>query len=574
MRASVPVLSMALLAWATVLVTDADEVVGAPEFPAAAVVACSAGDLALTFDDGPRVPHTAAVLDVLRARGVSATFFMTGPAASRYPATVWRVADEGHVAANHTWSHASLTGLSDDAIRRELTATSDAIQRGGAPRPTLMRPPYGATNDRVRAVVAGMGMGHVKWTVDPQDWRTGRSAATIAQLTLSALHRSAIVLLHDGTANAGSTVAALPSIIDGARSRGYCFGSLDRTGQVVPAVPALRIDDARVTEGSNGLSPMTFVLSLSVPTSGQVAVNWATEDGSARAGLDYVAASGTVRFPPGSTTATVQVQVVGDRLDEHDERLRVRLSAPVGARPSRALARGTIVDDDPLVGVLVGDGTAVESVSPAVARVRIERPSGKRVVVEVATRDGTGRAGTDYVPKRKTIAFRPGVTERFVAIALIDRPGINGARDFQLAITGLRHAEVRRAAGTVTIRDDPRPRVSTADVTVKENGRRGYAAVKVRLSSTTKRTVEVPFATASGRAVAGVHFIPVEGTLVFGPGTVVRTVRVPIIDDDVHTGDLTFRVVLDQPVNAERARPGAARVTILDDDHPAGGPDP
>jgi peptidoglycan/xylan/chitin deacetylase (PgdA/CDA1 family) len=198
---------------------------------------CSAGLVALTFDDGPHLTYTKQVLDHLKARGAVATFFPTGSLVTARGHLVRRMGAEGHRVANHTYQHERLTSLSDSAIRSTVNRTDTAVRAAGATPLRLVRPPYGATSARVRQALAAGGYGHILWTVDPQDWRS-ISAATIRSRVLGNLHRNAVILLHDGTGNAHQTVAALPGIIDGIRSRGYCLGLLDANGRVIaPATP-------------------------------------------------------------------------------------------------------------------------------------------------------------------------------------------------------------------------------------------------------------------------------------------------------------------------------------------------
>jgi hypothetical protein len=101
-----------------------------------------------------------------------------------------------------------------------------------------------------------------------------------------------------------------------------------------------------VTEGNVGTTTAIFTVTLS-PASGQTAtVNYATADGTATAGLDYVAGSGTVTFPPGSTSQPVSVSVIGDTLFEGDETFFVNLSGAVNANIVDGQGVGTILDDD------------------------------------------------------------------------------------------------------------------------------------------------------------------------------------------------------------------------------------
>jgi peptidoglycan/xylan/chitin deacetylase (PgdA/CDA1 family) len=203
--------------------------------PSAAVTACGSGHVALTFDDGPHSGYTAPILDVLAIKKVPATFFVLGVNVDARPALVRRQGDAGHVVANHTYQHERLTALSDAAIVRTVERTHTAITRAGAQAVRLVRPPYGATDSRVRAVLTQAGYGQVLWTVDPRDWERG--ATEIRSRVLANLHDGAIVLLHDGVANSRETLATLPSLIDGIRSRGYCFATLDARGRLVPPAP-------------------------------------------------------------------------------------------------------------------------------------------------------------------------------------------------------------------------------------------------------------------------------------------------------------------------------------------------
>jgi peptidoglycan-N-acetylglucosamine deacetylase len=199
--------------------------------PAEASNRCPSGVVALTFDDGPHATYTRPVLDHLAARSAVATFFPIGSQIAARPALVRRMTADGHRVANHTYHHERLTSLSDAAIRSTADRTTAAVRNAGATPLKLVRPPYGATDRRVRSALSAGGYGHVRWTVDPQDWRS-ISASTIQSRVLANLHPNAVILLHDGSSNSAQTVVALPSIIDGIRNRGYCLGLLDDDGRV------------------------------------------------------------------------------------------------------------------------------------------------------------------------------------------------------------------------------------------------------------------------------------------------------------------------------------------------------
>jgi peptidoglycan-N-acetylglucosamine deacetylase len=202
-----------------------------PDGPAAqAAEPCPSGPVALTFDDGPHATYTPQVLDVLAGRHARATFFVVGQQVAARPELLIRTAREGHIIANHSWAHERLPGLSDSQIASTLTRTSDLIQQLTGHRPPLMRPPYGAIDGRVARVVGSVGLLPVLWDIDTSDY-AGIGPDEIVRRALSQLHAGAVVLLHDGVARSGDTVAALPRIIDEARARGFCFASSTRPAE-------------------------------------------------------------------------------------------------------------------------------------------------------------------------------------------------------------------------------------------------------------------------------------------------------------------------------------------------------
>ena len=112
------------------------------------------------------------------------------------------------------------------------------------------------------------------------------------------------------------------------------------------AMPAASIGDATVTEGNAGTTPAVFDVTLTNPSAFSTTVDWATADGTATAGTDYAAASGTLTFLPGETSAQVSVDVLGDATVELDESFSVTLSNPGGMTIAGATGTGTITDDD------------------------------------------------------------------------------------------------------------------------------------------------------------------------------------------------------------------------------------
>lgn len=190
--------------------------------------------VALTFDGGASDAGLAAILATLAAEQVPATFFVTGDFARRYPMSVAQIGAAGHLVANHSDSHEHYPALTDVEIAADLAAAQEAIVAAGAvPARPWFRFPYGdRTAADVRAVNAA-GFVPVRWTVDTLGWKGtggGVSAATVVDRVLAAALPGEIVLMHCGAnPDDGTTLDAdaLPAVIDGLRSAGYGFVTLD-----------------------------------------------------------------------------------------------------------------------------------------------------------------------------------------------------------------------------------------------------------------------------------------------------------------------------------------------------------
>jgi peptidoglycan-N-acetylglucosamine deacetylase len=182
----------------------------------------SAMTVALTFDDGPSATYTPQVLDVLANHQVKATFCLVGTQARRFPALVRRIVADGHALCNHSMNHDNLSTWTDDQIRADLAATTEAIQTAapGAPVP-YFRAPYGSWG-RSAVVAAELGMARLGWTVDPRDWsRPGVDA--IVQAVHAQLRPGGVVLMHDAGGDRSQTVRALDLLIPQLAEAGWTF---------------------------------------------------------------------------------------------------------------------------------------------------------------------------------------------------------------------------------------------------------------------------------------------------------------------------------------------------------------
>ncbi len=131
----------------------------------------------------------------------------------------------------------------------------------------------------------------------------------------------------------------------GSTPANYLLNGAPLGGAPAP-LPSLSIGDVAQAEGNSGTTNFTFSVLLSAPSAAPVTVNYSTVDGTAQAGSDYQAVSGTITFAPGQTSRQITVQVLGDSVSEANETFSVKLSSPSGATLARAQATGTILNDD------------------------------------------------------------------------------------------------------------------------------------------------------------------------------------------------------------------------------------
>ncbi len=174
--------------------------------------------VALTFDDGPS-SYTPGFLDVLHDKHAVGTFFEVGQEMPGRAGTMRRILREGSELGNHTMHHATFPGYA------EIAGASSLAEAYTHFRPCLFRPPGGGVDSAVISTAAALGMRTVTWDVDPSDWTNPGSGAVYSRI-VGAARPGSIILMHDGGGYRGGTLAALPSIIDTLRGRGYRFATV------------------------------------------------------------------------------------------------------------------------------------------------------------------------------------------------------------------------------------------------------------------------------------------------------------------------------------------------------------
>ncbi|MEU1735081.1 polysaccharide deacetylase family protein [Streptosporangium sp. NPDC020145] len=174
--------------------------------------------VALTYDDGPG-PGTGKLLDALNAQRARATFFAVGTNSIAHTALLRRIMREGHLVGDHTWSHRDLTTLDDSRMGDQFGRAQCTLGRAVGRHPGLVRPPYGAVNDRVPPVARQYRLALVRWNVDAKDLQT-RDPKAVADRVVSQTRPGSIVLMHDV---GGTAAKATPEILRRLRDKGYTF---------------------------------------------------------------------------------------------------------------------------------------------------------------------------------------------------------------------------------------------------------------------------------------------------------------------------------------------------------------
>ena len=314
-----------------------------------------------------------------------------------------------------------------------------------------------------------------------------------------------------------------------------------RTGVIRSALPLLSVADAQAAEGAT----LAFTVTLTPAASGEVTVDWATADGTATAGSDYTAASGTLTFAAGETQMSVEVAATADDAEEAPETLTLTLSNPTGARLGDGEATGTVSDPGPapLTGSFSSvppehDGTTAFLLNLAFS----EAPDG---LSYKTVRDTLFTVTGATVSRARRLS--PPSNERF---EMTLAPDGNDAVTLALAAlpacgeTGsVCTADGRALAGPLTVTVPGPAALSVADASVDE-GPGVTLDFAVTLDRERHAAVTVDYATSDGTATAGSDYTAASGTLTFASGETSKTVSVAVLDDSHDEGSETMTLTL------------------------------
>ncbi|PIR76217.1 MAG: hypothetical protein COU32_03020 [Candidatus Magasanikbacteria bacterium CG10_big_fil_rev_8_21_14_0_10_42_10] len=188
--------------------------------------------VALTFDDGPNGTYTEQVLDILEREQIHATFFLIGKNAEAYPDIVKRIASDGDVIGNHSYSHSFfLPFYQEKKAEQELALTNTIITDETGVTPTLFRPPHGWKTPHLLHAARKEGLTVVTWNDMTIDYVAYVKSGKIAKEILEGVKPGSIIVLHDGLnllsdIDRRQTIDALEVIIKTLKEEGYSFVTL------------------------------------------------------------------------------------------------------------------------------------------------------------------------------------------------------------------------------------------------------------------------------------------------------------------------------------------------------------
>ena len=348
------------------------------------------------------------------------------------------------------------------------------------------------------------------------------------------------------------------------------------------SVGNISISDVTIAEGNAGTSIATFTVTR---TGGTAAfdVNYATADGTATAGSDYVAQpTGTVSFAAGDLTKTISVTINGDTTVEPDETFFVNLlGATNGGTIVKSQGVGTIANDDSVGNISISDVTIAEgNAGTLIATFTVTRTGGTAAFdVNYATADGTATAGSDYVAQPTgTVSFAAGDLTKTISVTINGDTTVEPDETFFVNLLGATNGgTIVKSQGVGTIANDDSAggvgNISINDVVITE-GNSGTKVATFTVSHTGSAAFSVNYATANSTATAGTSgdYLATSGTLNFADGTSTQTVSVTIRGDTIYEPNETFFVNLTGATNGGIIAKSAGLGTIANDDTAPIGP--
>lgn len=329
-----------------------------------------------------------------------------------------------------------------------------------------------------------------------------------------------------------------------------------------------------VNEGeTKGVIKIQLTSSATSPLS----VGYTIHDGTAALGQDYQGnPTGTVTFNSGESNKSIEIPINNDSIDEEDETVTVALSNPTSGLQLSEAANATLVIKDNDNPPLVQWSTTAFSVNEnddsgqALLMVHLSVASGRPVSITYSVSDETATVERDYQVPASTLSFKPGETNKSVAVELLNDTLPEGNETLKVQLTGATNANLGAIQSAELIINDedglPSVYLAATTLTVLENSVGGTAVVTVTLNTPASEPITVDYLTSDGSATAGSDYVAASGQLNFAPGELAKSFAIALMDDDQPEVSESINVRLVNSTNATVGAPASATLMILDND--------
>ena len=319
-----------------------------------------------------------------------------------------------------------------------------------------------------------------------------------------------------------------------------------------------------------------FVITLDRPSTSVVSMNYATQNGTAVAGTDFVTKSGSLSFAPGETAKTVKVTVTNDAAFENAEAFNLALSAITNATTLDGVGTATIFENDaaPVSNSKISVDNVVvdESQTYADYLVRLDAPNTGTVTVNYSTFQGTAANNSDFVPTSETLTFAAGEMVKTVRVSLLGNATVEATESFYLGLSSpSANATIADAFALATVIDNDAPTgipvARITDAVVDETDQTTAVTVILDKPSTSGVTFDVAGQNVTAGNNSDFRNLQI-GKIAFAPGETAKTVTFGLLNDtNAETAEL-FDVALTNPVGATLGD-ARAHVVIASNDNAA-----
>ncbi|HKE60428.1 MAG TPA: Calx-beta domain-containing protein, partial [Pyrinomonadaceae bacterium] len=382
----------------------------------------------------------------------------------------------------------------------------------------------------------------------------------------------------------GLAFSTVTSFSSNSTSQVYLIQSaLVSDSQPIPSTFQFNASTYSTFEGSS--SPVTVTVTRAGGVTGAASINYATSDGTATAGSDYTATSGTLNFADGELSKTFTIPILDDDIFEGNETINVTLSNPTGGptlgTPATAVVTINDGESTPFVSVnSVSLNEGDSGTTPVTFTVTLSNRTTKTVTMNYATADGSATAGSDYVATSGTLTFDPLTRTKTITVLVNGDLVQEGNELFVLNLSNIVNASNTTYQTNASILDDDAPGLRFGAGSYSVNEADGRATLTVTRKGDTSGTATVNYQTLDlsnsircddimtlpGRAFARCDYATSLDTLTFGPGVTERTFTIPIINDAHVEGPESFQVSLSSATGAPLQSPSSVFVNIVDDD--------